>query len=356
MNTFGTILKFTSFGESHGKGIGGVIDGFPSNIYIDLDFIQNELNKRKPGIPNIGSGRKEEDKIEILSGIYQGYSLGSPIAFFIANTDANAKDYEDLKSFYRPSHADDTYKAKYGIRDARGGGRASGRETAIRVAVGAFAKILLKKYSIEIYAYTDQIGKLRIQCPYTELELNHIYDHPLRCPETQTEIQMENLLKECRQKKDSIGGAIFGLIRHVPKGLGEPLYDKLPSRLASAMLGINAVRGFEIGMGFDACTMKGSEHNDIWTIDGKTEKNLCGGVRGGISTGEDIYFRVAFKPIASIGIPQLLLSENQKIEEKSIQGRHDVCCVPRAVPVVEAMSAICIADFLLIQQVPYSKN
>ncbi|MEG2336689.1 MAG: chorismate synthase [Bacteroidales bacterium] len=350
-NSFGQILRLTSFGESHGQAIGGILDGFPANISISLSDIQAELDKRKPAQIGIGSNRQENDQIEILSGIFQGKSLGSPIAFLIRNTDARSQDYEALQNLYRPGHADDTYSAKYIHRDHRGGGRASARQTAVWVAAGAFAKILLNAKGIDIKAYTEQIGDCKLEIPYTDLDLTHIYTDRLRCPQETKSLEMQNLLKQTAKDGDSLGGVILGLIQNAPQNLGEPIFDKLHARLGMAMLSIPACRGFEFGCGFKAASMKGSEHNDLWL--GKSTQtlhNYAGGIRGGISTGEDIYFRLAFKPIASIGKTQKLLSSTGDLIDYSLSGRHDICCVPRAVPIVEALSALVIADFLLLQQ------
>lgn len=350
-NSFGKILRITSFGESHGKVIGGLIDGFPSNIEISLDFIQAELDKRKPSQVGIGSGRQESDTIEILSGVFEGKTLGSPIAFIIKNTDGQSKAYDDLKNLYRPGHADDTYSKKYLHRDHRGGGRASARQTAVWVAAAAFAKILLQSKKIDIKAYTSQIGNCRLERPYTEFDLSTIYSDPLRCPDSAKSLEMQTLLSQAAEDGDSLGGVVSGVLQNIPPNLGEPVFDKLHARLGMAMLSIPACRGFEFGCGFEAAGMKGSVHNDTWTsANRKTKNNYAGGIRGGISTGEDIYFRVAFKPIASIGKKQQLLSVDGELLDFAIEGRHDVCCVPRAIPIVEAMAALVIADFMLLRQ------
>lgn len=353
MNTFGTLFKFTSFGESHGIAIGGVIDGFPANIEIDLEFIESELNKRKASTnTRVSTKRIEKDKVEILSGIFENRSLGTPIAFIIRNENCNSPDYENIKHLCRPSHGDDTYANKYNHRDYRGGGRASARETAARVCAGAFAKLLLKRHNIKINAYTEQIGNVKLSQNYKELNLNTTYLDPLRCPCAKTATLMEKEIDKCIETKDSIGGKVFCVIKNTPIGLGEPIFDKISAELAYAMMSIGASRSFEIGLGNEACKMLGSEHNDVWLNNGKTENNNCGGIRAGISTGEDIYFSVGFKPIASIGQEQMLLHQDSGLDNRlikeSIQGRHDVCCVPRAVSVVEAMAAICIADLLLL--------
>lgn len=351
MNTFGHLLRLTTFGESHGPAVGGVLDGFPSGIEIQASLLETAMQRRRPDSPLSGSGRQESDQVEILSGIYQGISTGTPLAFLIRNTDARSSDYAAIENAFRPSHADDTYQAKYGFRDPRGGGRASARETAARVAAGAFATMFLQQASpIRIHAYTSQVGTVRLPGS-VEPDWEKTYQYPSRCPHEETDREIQELLSRCRQEKDSIGGVVDCRISGLPKGLGQPLYDKLTARLAQAMMGLNAARGFEIGKGFAACSMKGSQHNDRWTADGKTEENICGGVRGGISTGEDLFFRVGFKPVASIGQEQYLLQQSgNRLVRQSIGGRHDVCCVPRAVCVVEAMTALALADFLLLDR------
>lgn len=347
MNVFGRILRLGSFGESHGAAVGGMIDGFPAGVSIDMDLLRNDLLNRRPGQSAGSSGRREEDDIEVLSGVYQGKSLGTPIAFIIRNKDARSKDYAEIAHLFRPGHADDTWQYKYGLRDARGGGRSSARETAVRVAGGAFAKMLLSTQGIEVHAYTRSIGEISI--PESAMfDMETAFQFETRCPHPETDLAMRRLLEDFRKKKDSIGGVVACVANGLPAGLGEPVYDKLSARLAYAMMGINASRGFEIGCGFEAARMPGSEHNDRWLAHGTTEKNLCGGVRGGISTGESLSFRVAFKAIPSIGKEQELLGEDGKLHPMAIEGRHDVCCVPRAVSVVEAMTALSIADFLLL--------
>lgn len=350
MNTSGRILRLTTFGESHGEAIGGILDGFPSGIDIDPDRLQTAMARRKPDQCLTGSGRQESDMVEILSGVYQGKSTGTPIAFLIRNTDARSSDYALLEKAFRPSHADDTYLWKYGIRDPRGGGRASARETAVRVAAGAFAQMFLHTAGpIRIVTYTRQIGTYRLNSDFVPKK-DEAFSYPSRCPETETDRKIMDYLSGLKKEKDSIGGIVECRVRNLPKGLGEPLYDKMTARLAQAMMGINAARAFEIGEGFAACSMKGSEHNDRWLPGGNTEKNLCGGVRGGITTGEELVFRVGFKPVPSIGIPQDLLTQEGSLTKQPIEGRHDVCCVPRAVSVVEAMTALTIADFILLDR------
>lgn len=354
MNTCGQIFRFTSFGESHGEAVGGIVDGMPSGVDIDIDFVQAELSRRKPGSTYGSSKRSEADEIDILSGVFEGKTIGTPIAFIIRNSDSKSSEYAQLKDTFRSSHADDVYETKYGERDYRGGGRASARETAARVAAGAFAKIYLSKYGIKIFAYTEQIGEERCKTPYYNMDLRNIYTSPLRCPQAESEEKMQAIIKECIEQGDTVGGCVFAVLKGLPKGLGEPIFDKITSKLSEAMLSIPACRGFEIGQGFSAASMRGSVHNDTWkAIDDKglltTEKNLCGGVRGGISTGEDLYFRLAFKPISTLMSGVSLWSEKEGEKHVEINGRHDVCCVPRAVPVVEAMAALVLTDLMLLR-------
>lgn len=349
-NTFGKILQLTSFGESHGKAIGGVLEGFPAGLKIDIDFIQNELNRRRPGQSRWVSPRNEMDKLEILSGVFEGVSLGTPIGFVIWNKDQHSYDYSHIKDVYRPSHADYTYEKKYGVRDYRGGGRSSARETVARVAAGAFAKLLLKKFDIQIIAYVKQMGDIFINVENSNITSDEIENSPLRCPDKAATKKMINLIEKTASEGNTLGGQISCIIRGVPAGIGEPVFDKLNADLGKAMLGINAVKGFEIGSGFAASLMKGSEHNDIMVNnDGKitTRTNYSGGIQGGISNGNEIYFNVAFKPIATIMKSQETI--NSKGEKVNIEGkgRHDVTVLPRAVPIVEAMAALVIADHLL---------
>lgn len=348
-NSFGEKFKITTFGESHGAAIGVVIDGCPSGVEIDLQKIQTELNRRKPGQSNISSARKEGDEFEILSGIFEGKTLGTPIAIIIRNTDAKSKDYEYLKDAYRPSHADYTYEQKYGIRDYRGGGRSSARETVARVAAGAIAKQILEKKGIKINAFVNQVGNIKLEKHYSVLDFNSIESNSIRCPDENTAQQMISAIEAVKKEGDTLGGTIQCVIQNVPAGIGEPVFNKLHAILAHAMLSINAAHGFEYGSGFDGAAKKGSENNDEWeNVDGKirTKTNHAGGILGGISTGEDIYFNVAFKPIATILKKQQ--SINNKGEEITLQneGRHDPCVLPRAVPIVEAMAALVILDFL----------
>lgn len=349
-NTFGNNFRITTFGESHGAAIGVVIDGCPSGIQLDLHAIQTELDRRKPGQSKISSSRKEEDEFEILSGVFEGKTLGTPIAILIRNKDAKSKDYEYLKDSYRPSHADYTYEQKYGIRDYRGGGRSSARETVARVAAGAIAKQVLVSQGITINAFVKQVGNIKLTKKYTELDFNKIENNIIRCPDEQVAEQMITAIEEVKKQGDTLGGIIQCVIQHVPVGLGEPVFDKLQALLAHAMLSINAAHGFEYGSGFEGASTKGSENNDEWeNVEGKirTKTNHAGGILGGISTGEDIYFNVAFKPIATILKKQQ--SVNSKGEEITLQneGRHDPCVLPRAVPIVEAMAALVLVDLVV---------
>lgn len=346
-NSFGQIFKLTSFGESHGTAIGGVIDGCPANVALDLSQIQNELDRRKPGQSKISTDRNEADEVQFLSGLFEGKTLGTPIGFIIKNKDVKSGDYDNLKDVFRPSHADYSYQKKYGIRDHKGGGRSSARETAIRVVAGAIAKQILNKIGIETIAYVSQIGYLSIPKNATSLDFKLIDSNLVRCPDVALAKKMEALIEETKVKGDSLGGQISCVINGVPAGLGEPVFDKLHADLGKAMLSINAVKGFEYGSGFEAIAMLGSEHNDEFLPDGKTKTNNSGGIQGGISNGEQIYFNVAFKPVASIAQKQNTVnSKNEKVELE-VQGRHDPCVVPRAVPIVEAMANLVILDFYL---------
>ncbi len=349
-NSFGKLFSITTFGESHGAAIGVIVDGCPAGLAIDESFIQADLDRRKPGQSKITTQRKEEDTFKILSGVFEGKSTGAPIAIVIENQDQRSKDYSHLAESFRPSHADYTYEMKYGIRDHRGGGRSSARETAARVAAGAVAKLLLKKSGIEIQAFVSQVGN--IQTPdYKLLDLSKTEDNIVRCPDSATAEKMIALIDEVRLQRDTIGGVVTCVIKNTPVGLGEPVFDKLHAALGHAMLGINAVKGFEYGSGFEGVKLRGSQHNDEFYNDGekiRTRTNHSGGVLGGISNGEDIYFNVAFKPVATIMQDQK--SVNKAGEEVTVsgKGRHDPCVVPRAVPIVEAMAALVLADFLLI--------
>ena len=353
LNTFGNVLKITSFGESHGAGIGVVLDGYPAGIAIDESALQAELDRRKPGQSRITTQRKESDEFEILSGVFEGSSTGAPIAILIRNEDAKSKDYSHIKDIFRPSHADFTYQEKYGNRDYRGGGRSSARITAGWVAAGALAKQMIKQKGISCNAYVSQVGDLTLNKPYKELDLTLTDSNDVRCPDKEMADQMFKLIDETRKNQDTIGGVITGVIQGAPVGLGEPLFGKLNAVLGQAMLSINAVKGFEFGSGFDGVKMRGSDHNDEFKIvDDKprTTTNYSGGIQGGISNGEDIYFNVAFKPVATIMQDQKSVDKDGNETVVSGKGRHDPCVVPRAVPIVEAMSALVIADFYLMAQ------
>ncbi|MDB9828669.1 chorismate synthase [Flavobacteriaceae bacterium] len=344
-NTFGNFFKLTTFGESHGEAIGGVIDGCPAGVSVDLDAIENQMMRRRPGQSTIVTQRKEADTVRFLSGIFEGKTTGSPIGFIIENTNQKSADYTHIKDSYRPSHADYTFDKKYGHRDYRGGGRSSARETACRVAAGAIASQLLG--AIAITGYVSSVGDLTLEKPYQELDFNSVDSNVVRCPDAEMASKMIAKIKEIKKQGDTIGGIITCVIQNVPVGLGEPVFDKLHAQLGKAMLSINAVKGFEFGSGFKGATMNGSEHNDLFNQDGTTKSNLSGGVQGGISNGMDIYFRVAFKPVATIMQKQQTInSKGEKVEMQG-KGRHDPCVVPRAVPIVEAMAALTIADFWL---------
>ena len=344
-NTFGIFFKLTTFGESHGEAMGGVIDGCPAGVSIDLDAIENQMMRRRPGQSEIVTQRKEADTVRFLSGIFEGKTTGAPIGFIIENTNQKPADYTHIKDSYRPSHADYTFDKKYGHRDYRGGGRSSARETACRVAAGAIASQLLG--AIAITGYVSSVGDLTLEKPYQELDFNTVDSNVVRCPDAEMASKMIAKIKEVKKQGDTIGGIITCVIQNVPVGLGEPVFDKLHAQLGKAMLSINAVKGFEFGSGFKGATMNGSEHNDLFNQDGTTKSNLSGGVQGGISNGMDIYFRVAFKPVATIMQKQQTInSKGEKVEMQG-KGRHDPCVVPRAVPIVEAMAALTIADFWL---------
>lgn len=352
MNTFGNIFRLTSYGESHGAAIGGVIDGCPAGIDVDMDFIQTELNRRRPGQSNITTPRKEADAVEFLSGIYEGKTTGVPIGFLIRNANQHSSDYDNLKDIYRPSHADYTYSQKYGIRDHRGGGRSSARETIARCVGGALAKLALKQLGIVVTAYTSQVGYIMLEKPYTEYNLNEIESTPVRCPDMDKAEEMIQLIQEVKSKGDTIGGVITCIIKGTPAGLGEPVFGKLHAALGSAMLSINAVKGFEYGDGFDV-DHRGSERNDVfYNNNGKidTKTNYSGGIQGGISNGQDIYFRVAFKPVATILMHQDTVSKDGTETNLKARGRHDACVLPRAVPIVEAMAAMTILDYYLLNK------
>lgn len=350
-STYGKIFKISTFGESHGRAIGVVVDGCPSGVDFDALLIQNELDRRKPGQSRITTQRKEADSFEVLSGVFEGKTTGTPVALVIFNEDQKSKDYAHIADKFRPSHADYTYSTKYGVRDYRGGGRSSARETAARVAAGALAKMVLNHYDIEIYSYVSQVGAMRLNKSYKELDLSKIEDNAVRCPDDEMAEKMFNYIDQVRKDGDSIGGVITGLIKNVPAGWGEPVFDKLHAELGKAMLSINAVKGFEYGSGFDGVELLGSQHNDSFFTDEtgkiKTKTNHSGGIQGGISNGEDIYFRVAFKPVATIMIDQDSVNEVGDAVTVSGKGRHDPCVLPRAVPIVDAMSALVLVDAML---------
>ncbi len=350
MNTYGKLFRITTFGESHGAAIGVIIDGCPAGLEIDLMAIQAELARRKPGQSRITTQRQEADEVEILSGVFDGKTQGTPIMLLIRNEDQRSKDYSHLAQNFRPSHADYTYQAKYGHRDYRGGGRSSARETAARVAAGAIAKQLLTLEGITVEAYVSQVGNLRLSKSYQELDLSQTNYNIVRCPDSATAEQMITLIDQTRKNRDTIGGVISCVIKTVPVGLGEPVFDKLHAELGKAMLSINAAKGFEYGSGFAGVEMLGSEHNDIFYTENqqvKTKTNHSGGIQGGISNGEDIYFRVAFKPVATIMQDQPSIDTEGNEVQVTAKGRHDPCVVPRAVPIVEAMAALVLADFYL---------
>ena len=348
MNSIGQLFRLTTFGESHGTAIGGIVDGCPAGIYLDVKAIQNELDRRKPGQSSITTARKESDTLQILSGVFEGKTTGAPICFIITNEDQRSKDYSNLKEVYRPSHADFTYDKKFGFRDYRGGGRSSARETANWVAAGAIAKQLLK--SVNIHAFVSSVGKEFVLKPYQKLDFNQTENNLVRCPDKEVANRMIAAIEQAKEEGDSLGGTITCVAQGVPAGWGEPIFDKLHARLGQAILNINAVKGFEYGSGFRGAKMKGSMHNDIFTKGGKTTSNLSGGIQAGISNGMDIYFRVAFKPTATIMKDQTTINQKGEAVQFKAKGRHDPCVVPRAVPVVEAMTAIVLADFYLLNK------
>lgn len=351
MNTIGNRLKLTTFGESHGVAIGGIIDGVPAGIVLDFDAIQFDLNRRKPGQSKIVTQRKESDEVQFLSGIFEGKTTGASIGFIIKNEQQRSLDYDHLKDVFRPSHADFTYQKKYGHRDHRGGGRSSARETANWVVAGAIAKQIIKE--IKINAFTSSVGEIFIDKPYQVLDFNLTEQNEVRCPDAQSAKKMIELIEEVKKQGDTIGGTITCVAKNVPIGLGEPVFNKLHAELGKAMLSINAVKGFEFGTGFCAAKMKGSEHNDLFNADGSTKSNLSGGIQGGISNGMDIYFRVAFKPVATLLQTQEVLDIHGNLTTIKGKGRHDACVVPRAVPIVEALTALVLADFWLMNQSPF---
>ncbi|WP_373798750.1 chorismate synthase [Bacteroides heparinolyticus] len=366
-NTFGNLYTITTFGESHGEAVGGIVDGMPAGIPIDIEFIQSELARRRPGQSKITTDRKEQDKIEFLSGIFEGKSTGAPIGFIVRNTNQHSKDYDNIRNMFRPSHADFTYTYKYGNRDHRGGGRTSARITISRVVAGALAKLVLRRYGISINAYTSQVGDIEISKDYQQYDFSNIEKNPVRCPDTEKAPLMEQLIAQVKKAGDTIGGVISCVIKGCPIGLGEPEFDKLHACLGHAMLSINAVKGFEYGEGFSGCSWRGSQQNDVFipkegtdtaqTAGSKhvldsitTRTNHSGGIQGGISNGQDIFFRVAFKPVSTILIDQQTVNKQGEATHMKVQGRHDPCVLPRAVPIVEAMAAITLLDALLINK------
>lgn len=352
MNTFGEIFRLTTFGESHGPAIGGVIDGMPAGIGIDLGVVQRELDRRRPGQSALTTPRKESDRVEILSGLFEGKTTGTPIGFIIRNENQHSADYDNLRDAFRPSHADYTYYNKYGIRDHRGGGRASARETAARCVAGAFAKIALQTQGISVKAYTSQVGGIALPGTYKDYDLDATERNAVRCPDAATAEKMAALIKSVKAEGDTIGGIITGVITGVPVGVGEPAFGKLHAALGAAMLSINAAKGFDYGSGFAGVTQRGSEQNDLFVTDNEgyvhTLTNNSGGIQGGISNGEDIYFRVAFKPVATLLREQPTIDKDGNAATIKARGRHDACVLPRAVPVVESMAAVTLLDYLLI--------
>ena len=354
-NTFGHIFTLTTFGESHGEAVGGVIDGMPAGIDIDMEFIQSELNRRRPGQSAITTSRQEADRVELLSGVFEGKSTGCPIGFIVRNTNQHSNDYENMRTLFRPSHADYTYFEKYGIRDHRGGGRSSARITISRCVGGALAKLVLRQKGISIQAYTSQVGDIALDKDYSRYDLSLTETNAVRCPDQQKAAEMEALIAKVKAEGDTIGGIITCVIKGCPTGLGEPEFDKLHASLGQAMLSINAVKGFEYGDGFDSATMRGSQVNDVFvpsTGDQQpitTTTNHSGGIQGGISNGQDIYFRVAFKPVATILTEQQTVDKEGNTTTFTAHGRHDPCVLPRAVPVVESMAAMTILDYILLR-------
>ena len=351
-NTFGNLFTLTTFGESHGEAVGGVIDGMPAGIDIDLEFIQQELNRRRPGQSSITTSRQEADKVELLSGVFEGKSTGCPIGFIVRNTNHHSQDYENLRCLFRPSHADFTYDQKYGVRDHRGGGRSSARITISRCVGGAFAKLVLRQLGISVQAYTSQVGPIALERDYRLYDLSKTESNAVRCPDAEKAEEMEALITQMKQEGDTIGGVITCIIKGCPVGLGEPEFGKLHAALGSAMLSINAAKGFEYGEGFEGVSARGSEQNDVFqNIDGQfsTKTNHSGGIQGGISNGQDIYFRVAFKPVATILKAQETVDKEGNPTVFQVKGRHDPCVLPRAVPIVEAMAAMTILDYYLLK-------
>lgn len=353
MNSIGNLLRLTTFGESHGVAIGGVLDGYPAGVLIDEEFIRSEMMRRRPGQSAITTSRNEADEVQFLSGIFEGRSTGTPIAFTILNNNNRSADYDNLREAFRPSHADYVYDRKYGVRDHRGGGRSSARETAVRVCAGALAKLALKQLGISVTAYTSQVGEIALAGDYTHYDLTLAETNPVRCPDTEAAAAMEQLILDVKRAGDTIGGVVSCVVNGAPVGLGEPLYGKLSASLASAMLSINAAKGFDYGNGFAAATGRGSQQNDIFYNDGSgvaTRTNNSGGIQGGISNGNDIYFRVAFKPVATVLMEQPTVTKDGVETTLLSRGRHDPCVVPRAVPVVEAMAALVVLDHYLLDR------
>ena len=348
-NSFGTLFRLTTYGESHGPAIGGILEGCPAGIELDLDAIQHDLDRRRPGQSAITTQRKESDTVTFLSGIFEGKTTGTPIGFQIANTNPKSKDYDHIKDSYRPSHADYVYDQKYGFRDYRGGGRSSARETACRVVAGAIAKQIVPEMNIR--AYVSQVGEIRLDVAQEDLDFSAIESNAVRCPHDATATEMENYIKKIRKDGDTVGGIVSCRVQNVPIGLGEPVFDKLHAQLGKAMLSINAVKGFEYGSGFAGSAMRGSDHNDAYNSDGSTQTNYSGGVQGGISNGMDIYFNVAFKPVATLLQAYDTIDREGNEVKAQGKGRHDPCVVPRAVPIVEAMAALVLADFYLLHRV-----
>ena len=346
-NTFGKYFSLTTFGESHGEALGGIIDGCPSGVRLDMEAIQQEMNRRKPGQSTLVTQRKEGDEVRFLSGIFEGITTGTPIGFTIENTNSKSQDYEHIKQAYRPSHADYVYNQKYGIRDYRGGGRSSARETACRVVGGAMAKQLLGQ--VKITAYVSAVGEIRVDQPYTALDFQAIETNAVRCPDAEVAQAMEDLIRQVKKEGDSVGGIITCVVQNVPVGLGAPVFDKLDAELAKAMLSINAVKGVEFGSGFAGTQLRGSQHNDILLPNGITQTNHAGGIVGGISNGMDIYFNVAFKPTATIMKDQQSINAANEVVTVQGKGRHDACVLPRAVPIVEAMAALVLVDLFIEQ-------
>ena len=352
-NTFGNIFTLTTFGESHGEAVGGIIDGMPAGIEVDMDFIQHQLDRRRPGQSQITTQRKEPDHVELLSGVYQGKTTGTPIGFMVRNTNQRSSDYNNMVDLFRPSHADYTYYNKYGLRDPRGGGRSSARITISRCVGGALAMLALRQLGITIQAYTTQVGDIKLEGDYTHYDLSQIDSNIVRCPDLEKAQQMEALIREVKADGDTIGGVIACVIKGCPVGLGEPEFDKLHAQLGAAMLGINAVKGFEYGLGFDGVSQRGSQQNDVFVADHgqiTTSTNNSGGIQGGISNGQDIYFRVAFKPVATLLRSQNTVDANGCATVLQAKGRHDPCVLPRAVPIVESMAAMVLLDDYLLNK------